>query len=339
GNPFSAHPKIDPETGRLVTFSYQICLGGSLKSGGLQTRFTIYELDQQYRVQRRLEHEFPGYAFMHDFAITKNYYVMFHNPVDLEILPFMVGEKCPGECLVFDVDRPTRVHLIPRGPLPAGMPSEPVALEMENCFVFHHANAYEDENGCVVVDSVRLPELGELLSRSDSDLPFQHVDWSDLPVTSIWRQTISPWGALTKAVQTRQLSELFVEFPKVSPKVVGREYRYVYLAAGFNPRINSPLVSWLKLDMQTGEETIWSANNSTFVGEPEFVPRPGGIEEDDGWLMGFLYDGSQHTSEFVIVDARHMSDPPIARLRLKHHIPHGLHGMFVNEYYGPSPFI
>ncbi|MEB3210431.1 MAG: carotenoid oxygenase family protein, partial [Leptolyngbyaceae bacterium] len=77
-----------------------------------------------------------------------------------------------------------------------------------------------------------------------------------------------------------------------------------------------------------------------FIGEPVFVPRPASspssdttpaMKEDDGWLMVMVYNAECDRSELVILDARDLNKGAIARLRLKHHIPYGLHGSFTPE--------
>lgn len=50
--------------------------------------------------------------------------------------------------------------------------------------------------------------------------------------------------------------------------------------------------------------------------------------EEDGWLLQVVYDASCHKSQLLIFDAAAISAGPVARLRLKHHIPYGLHGSF-----------
>ncbi|MEM8505463.1 MAG: carotenoid oxygenase family protein [Cyanobacteria bacterium P01_D01_bin.1] len=35
-------------------------------------------------------------------------------------------------------------------------------------------------------------------------------------------------------------------------------------------------------------------------------------------------------------DAQNITTGPIAKLKLRHHIPYGLHGSFVSEYFGPD---
>ena len=114
--------------------------------------------------------------------------------------------------------------------------------------------------------------------------------------------------------------------PAVHPDVLGHPYRFLYLNSTHQPSGSGPLQAILKIDWQTGERQIWSAAPRGFVSEPVFVPRPDSIDEDDGWLLTLVYDAAQHRSQLVILDARNVSATPLARLHLKHHVPHGFHG-------------
>lgn len=39
----------------------------------------------------------------------------------------------------------------------------------------------------------------------------------------------------------------------------------------------------------------------------------------------------RHTAEFVVLDAQKVDQGPLARIKLKHHIPYGFHGTFTPE--------
>jgi len=71
------------------------------------------------------------------------------------------------------------------------------------------------------------------------------------------------------------------------------------------------------------------------MSEPVFVPRPQGQAEDDGWLLVLTYNAARRCSDLIILDAQDIRPGPIARLKLQHHVPYGLHGSFVPEYFGP----
>ena len=52
-------------------------------------------------------------------------------------------------------------------------------------------------------------------------------------------------------------------------------------------------------------------------------------DEDDGWLVTFIYDRAKKASEFVVFDARTMSDEPVAVVALPQRVPYGFHGTWV----------
>lgn len=77
-----------------------------------------------------------------------------------------------------------------------------------------------------------------------------------------------------------------------------------------------------------------------FAQEPRFVPRAGSIQEDDGWLLTYVFDEAQldengdcfpnARSELWIIDARDMKTV-VGRVHLPQRVPYGLHGVWYNE--------
>ena len=66
-------------------------------------------------------------------------------------------------------------------------------------------------------------------------------------------------------------------------------------------------------------------------GEFVFVPAESGTSEDDGWLMGFVYDAATDTSSFQIVDAHDFAAAPVAVVKLPRRVPYGFHGNWVPD--------
>jgi carotenoid cleavage dioxygenase len=62
-----------------------------------------------------------------------------------------------------------------------------------------------------------------------------------------------------------------------------------------------------------------------------FVPRPDAVAEDDGWLLSYVHDATRDASELVVLDARDLSEPPLARVALPQRVPYGFHGDFVPD--------
>ena len=85
---------------------------------------------------------------------------------------------------------------------------------------------------------------------------------------------------------------------------------------------------------------VWYSHGC--IGEPVFVPRHGWDashkgEEDDGYLIVQLYVPGKHITEFVILDATDLTKGPLAKIKLKHHIPYGFHGTFTPEVFIGKP--
>ncbi|MGF1569620.1 MAG: carotenoid oxygenase family protein [Nodosilinea sp.] len=317
GGSFTAHPRIDPGhhgEARLVGFSAK---------AGLSSTITLYELDAAGQSLAQHSHTVPGFAFLHDFALTPNYAIFFQNPVSLGPLPFLLGLKGAAECIHFNPQQPTKILVIPRHG------QEPMqVIDTAPCFVFHHANAYEAD-GRVIIDSICYDRFPSLESEDD----YLNVDFDHVPAGQLWRFSLD-LAAATAQVQKRITR--CVEFPTLNPTQVGHPYRYLFIGTVQSDQGNAPLQALLKLDTTTGTTDLWSAGPRGFMGEPVFVPKPQAQGEDDGWVLILLYNAERRCSDIVILDGRNIASGPLARLKLPHHIPYGLHGSFVPDYFGPQ---
>ncbi len=327
GDAFAAHPWIDPSCQQdggapcLVNFSIK---------PGLSSTITLYELSPKGELLRKYAHSVPGFAFIHDFAITPHYCIFFQNPVTFNPLPFLAGVRAPGECIQFHPDRPTKIVVIPRKGIEAVSDAASVTLETHSGFVFHHGNAFEVSRDEVVMDSICYENLPAVEPAAD----FRQTNFEALSPGQLWRFRLN---LKTGTVERELLEGRCCEFPTLHPDKVGRSHRYLYLAAAHAPTGNAPNQAIVKVDVETGDRQTWSAAPWGYVGEPVFVPRPGNstgsdlesASEDDGWLLTMVFDASRDRSDVVILDAHNLD--LVARLHLKHHVPYGLHGSFTPE--------
>lgn len=57
----------------------------------------------------------------------------------------------------------------------------------------------------------------------------------------------------------------------------------------------------MRFDTETGELQSWSPGRRCFCEELIFVAGPAGaVKEDDGVLLGMVYDGETHRSSLVV---------------------------------------
>ena len=179
----------------------------------------------------------------------------------------------------------------------------------------------------MILDSVCYDKFPTLDDAED----FSTVDFDNVPASQLWRFTVT---LETEAVSVEKLITRPCEFPTLHSNNVGRAYRYLYLGATHGEVKNAPLQALIKRDMETGEEQFWSAAPRGFGGEPLFVARPDGEAEDDGWVLLWIFNAERDRTDLTIFNAQDISAGPIATLKLKHHIPYGLHGSFVHTYFG-----
>ncbi len=174
GDAFAAHPKFDPDcegTQRMVNFGVKT---------GLSSTISLYEFTPDGELAHQHKHSVPGFAFLHDFAITPNYCIFVQNPVSFNPLPFVAGLKGAAECIQFNPKQPTKIVLIPRNGS-----DEVRFFDTDPCSVFHHANAFE-QAGQIVLDSVCYDNFPTLDDAED----YSTVDFDHVPASQLWRFTI-----------------------------------------------------------------------------------------------------------------------------------------------------
>lgn len=319
GEAFSAHPRLDPGhhgAPRLVNFG--------VTPQGLSTRIRLMELAGSGPAAGSLlsesTHALPGIALLHDFAITPRWAVFLQNAMRFNPLPYVLGLKSAGLCLSSQAGRHGRILLIPR----AGGP--PVEVDAPACFVFHHLNAFEDDNsGELVLDSIAYDSFPFLAIPTNGD--FRDLDYERVPPSRLQRCRIQ---LRSGEVHTEILEERSCEFAVLHPDLVGREARFVWMAAAARERGSAPQQLIEKLDLHSRERRFWTAGARCFVGEPVMVPRPGGPgeaappAEDDGWVLAVVWNAGRGGSDLVILDASTLAE--VALLELPVGVPHGLHG-------------
>ena len=85
----------------------------------------------------------------------------------------------------------------------------------------------------------------------------------------------------------------------------------------------------VKYDLTDGSRTVLPFGDGVLGSEVAFAPRIGATEEDDGYLLTFVDDRAHDRSELWIIDARAVSDGPVARVEIPQRVPLGFHACWV----------
>mgnify|MGYP001018516310 CR=1 FL=1 len=304
---FTAHPKIDPATGRMHAFGY-----------GFTPPYLHYYVIEPDGTMSTVEPvELPRGTMMHDFAITETDVVFWDLPVvfDLELAIEMINNP-ESDTMAF-VWRPEAGARV--GVMPLGGPASAIRwFELdEPCYVFHSVNAFRrgDE---VVVDVCR---LASMFDGTESGLG--------------GKQTLRRWTIDTAASRVRDdVVEVDNpgDLPTRDPRRVGREHRYGYLV-GERPHPHTvDLGGVIKHDFQSGSRTMWEPGPTRHATEPLFVGGdPADNSDDAGWVLSFVHDDATNESVLAVLDATDVAAGPVAEVVMPQRVPYGFHATWVPQ--------
>ena len=196
-------------------------------------------------------------------------------------------------------------------------------------------NAYEDEDGTIIIDAIRSD--GSNNNRGSGSSSNTQWPWAKTlsafqsmsPKKSLWRYKLHPQsGSLSK----ESISNDQVYFGVVNSKMSGQKHRYVYGAVGALGKDVAPPQGIIKVDLKSNTQDYWFPEVYEFCGEPMYASREGGDDsEDGGYILSVMYNGKDERSELVVLKANDIISGPIARVPIGIAVPHGYHGCFAQE--------
>jgi all-trans-8'-apo-beta-carotenal 15,15'-oxygenase len=361
---FAAHLRYDPKKKVYVNFAVKFD-----PNVGYST-ITLFELDQEtFRSCTPSSPSFvsKGPGLIHDFILTENYCIFNINQCKLDGkngLKALLGLSGFAGAIDIDADvKETSIVLVPRylfdetteeaGVIGMDYMTDEriIVCKVPNHFNFHFGNAYEDEHGHVVFDTVQTTEISlDGMSDMTSGIPV----W-DLPnpfalvaPNTLVRYTLDVENrCMAKGYPPKTLSTRIPEFPSLPKEMSTRKHRYLYPVASHADVSNRLDVRDAKGSGPAGaiqKVDTWNPDlTETFVfepfefpGETVFAPKVGRDvtqdgHEDAGYLLVHVVNGKDKTTDFLIFDVEGrggLERGPILRQRLPTFFPHMLHGNF-----------
>jgi carotenoid cleavage dioxygenase len=291
-----AHNRRHARTGALYALTYAVD----------RPLVRFHQIDASSSLVRSFPVALDKPTMIHDFVLTERYLVLLACPAIFDLRAAQAGQSM----LQWQPSLGTRIGLIP-------LDGESVTwLDAEPFFVFHFANGFE-QGGRIFIDYVRHGKLN--LGRDvDHRPPMLHRMTIDLGARRISDSLVAGMG---------------VEFPRANDTRDGSATRFVYLPT-LTDTLRQPepptatFNAIVRLDAESGEAVLHDFGNK-LVGEAVFVPRMPASREDDGYLALLVFDPASRSSDFVLLDAAHVDDEPVAVVRLPQRVPQGLHGAWI----------
>ncbi|GKY91431.1 hypothetical protein MPSEU_000115400 [Mayamaea pseudoterrestris] len=327
GDRFGAHYKEDPRTKTICSFG----LHPGLPNPNNNHRLVVVEHSAHGKLLHRQEYTLPGLAMGHDMALTDRYYVFLHPPCKMDLADFLLGRKGPAQCTQFDPTGSTTAWLIPRG----GGPEIGIQLPLPPVFCTHVSNAFENDQGHIVVDAVVADSMKICDGNSGVEQTrpiWEDMNFDDYPAFRLVRYTLDP--VTRKLVSSRVLSgdTGHLDFPIMHPENAGQPYKYVYCNTGASADKNAPPQGLAKFDVETGKLLEkWLPEPDEYLSEVVIAPKGNAIAEDDVYLVATLIH-SNANSKVVVFDGSDITRGPIGQAQLRQRLPHALHGSFLAGY-------
>jgi carotenoid cleavage dioxygenase len=287
----SAHPKLDPTTGELLSIAYNA-----------QTGAMIYlRASPAGQLDAIVPFQAPWPTMVHDISITEHHVVAF-------IGPAVWGSGRAGPPIAWQPERGTAVAVIPRD---AKSASDIKWAKGAPFFQFHVMNAFVDGD------------------RIEVTVPWYDSFSLTKPATrlELHRIVIDTKGG---TITDQALDDRACEFPRINDRYLGRRARYGYVGMrdprpGEVPQMGA-FEAIARYDLSSGSKVVHRFPAGITICEPLFVADPHGTDEQDGFIFTFAHQQGVATGSFVILDARALDGALLATVRLPRRVPAGLHG-------------
>ncbi|CAN6181933.1 unnamed protein product [Urochloa humidicola] len=341
--PFTAHPKVAPGTGELVTF------GTDAKRPYLV--IGVVSADGT-KLKHKVDLSLDRCTLCHDIGVTLKYNIIMDVPLTISISRLIKG----GQLIQFEKESYARIGVMPR----YGDADSVIWFKVEPFCMFHLINCFE-EGDEVVVQGLRsqdslIPGPRFALNKSDSEISEPEEDDNSMKhgTSNEFFFRLYQWrfNLKTKTASGDFLSgtEDSLEFPMINNMYTGLRHSYAYAqvvnsltsSSGNCEKVNPKYGGFAKffLDKENNTEISGSSHirmqyhwlgKDQFCSGAAFVPRVGGSREDDGWIISFVHNEETNTSEVHIIDAQRFEDAPVATITMPRRVPYGFHGTFINR--------
>lgn len=311
--PFSAHPKLDPQ-GNLWNF------------GSAGNAFFTYQIDAQGKLIKAQMAKLPidrktAGGMSHDMAITEHFIIVPIPPVTLHF-DLMAQGVGVSEAIRIHKSEALRFWVAPKDDI-----SKAQLFELPHEMVFHVGNAYERKgaNGTEIV-------LNYVGSRDDNFLGGGAV--------AIMRGVHTPsdgsrmrtavLNLSTNKVSVTSYEDLPEEFPRLDPRFIGGNARYVLTPTSWRKTATAGTIfhGIQVREVEGGKTTRFDYGDDFTVEEHIVIARPGSARELDGWIIGSAFDAKSQRTCVSVFDAANVASGPMARAWLPYWLPLGFHGNF-----------
>jgi len=271
------------------------------------------------------------FSYIHSFSVTEQYAIFLFYPVIID--PKKYPESNFHVFELFDGSNKTDTTDI----FVVNLKSGDVKGPFPSPWVYsaHHINAYENSKSEIILDMTPTPfdNMRDYLKLENMLNPpaegSKEAEVSTTEHLEVTRYNINmDTGSVETSTFQNTINSRFInhfDFPMINENYRGKKYCYVYGLSAF-AYSRTALVK--KNVCNPAEDKVRYVENH-YLSEMSFIPRPGGLDEDDGILITIGFDGPRAQSYLLLLDAKTFT--PVSTAYLPHNIPWSAHGLYFPE--------
>ena len=318
--PFTAHPKVDSESGNLVAFGYEAKGHGS-------DDVNVYEITPQGKKVWDAWVKVPYVGMLHDFAVTQKYVVLYVIPLAFDDAQMKRG----GIHWSWYSGQPTYFGFFRRG----GDGSDVKWIKGPERSATHVMGCFDDGKKLYVDVEMSLSNPFPFMPMRDGS------KWD--PVRGASRITRLSVDLSQKTPKEYGIETLYQNFLGALPRQDDR-YNTAPYKIGFLPcpdpdpkdPAKRPSSCYARMDHSTRKTQVYRAPDGATLAEACFAPRSKTAPEGSGYLMGVAsYARENGRCDLVILDAEHLDQGPVATVKLPTRVAGQIHGWWVPSWQLP----
>jgi carotenoid cleavage dioxygenase-like enzyme len=318
---FTAHPKLDSESGDMIAFGYEAKGLGS-------NDVNIFQITPAGKMVWETWIKVPYVGMIHDFAVTQKHIVFYIVPLQYDEQQMKDG----GIHWSWNSGQPTYFGVMRRG----GDGKDLRWIKGPERCSTHVMGCWSDgEKVFVDVEMSAYNPFPFMPMRDGSK-------WD--PVKGSSRITRLSVDLSKKSVKDYKMEVLYPNhlgaLPRQDDRYNTMPYRYGFLPCPDpEPKDPSkrPAACWARFDHQTRKATVFNAGDGTSLAEVVFAPKSKTSPEGVGYLMGVATRQMEAgRADLIILDAEKPEDGPIATVKLPIRAAPQIHGWWVPEWQMPS---
>ena len=317
---FTAHSKIDPVSGEMISFGYEA-------TGLCSDDLFVYFIDRHGKVRREVRIKVPYVSMVHDIAITQRHIVIPVYGYVTSLDRLKEGRIHWG----WDATKPSYVGILPRD----GDARDVRWFKGPERATVHTFNARTEGNKVIV----------EAPIFDSNPFPFfPNVDgtpWNPQKGrATIRRQTFDLDSRSDSFTEEVLFATPVVDLARIDTRYLSLPTRYGYLHYADASRPLDEARTGLtrgraancygRFDFATGKIDSYFAGPTHTLQECCFVPRGKQGAEGDGYLIGVANNVAEARAELIIADAQNLAAGDIARVILPFRSNVQVHGIWVD---------